>query len=242
MFAMMVNEDFPIIASGAMKLNIVLPPDAEAAFRAYYDFLELRGKSINLTTIAGAGDVAKLHFLDSIALLGAACFEGKRVIDIGSGAGFPGIPLKIVEPSIDLTLLEATGKKAAFLKELCEKLNVEVLCVNTRAEEAAHESGKREAYDIAVSRAVARLNVLCELCMPFVRVGGIFIAMKSVDTEDEVEEAKNAVNALGAQMHECFYYTIPDTDITHRAILIKKIKKTPENYPRRYAKIRKSPL
>jgi len=242
MFAMMVNNDFPIIASGAMKLNIVLPPTAEAAFRAYYDFLELKGKSINLTAISGLEETTCLHFLDSIALLNAGSFENKRVIDIGSGAGFPGVPLKIVEPSINLTLLEATGKKVTFLKELCNKLGIEASFVNARAEVASHESENREAYDIAISRAVARMNVLCEICLPFVSVNGLFIAMKSLDSEDEIEEAKSAIAAMGAQLRDNYEYEIPGTDRTHRAIIVRKTSNTPSKYPRRYAKIQRAPL
>jgi 16S rRNA (guanine527-N7)-methyltransferase len=242
MLFMMANGDFPIIASGAMKLNIVLPPNAEAAFRAYYDFLELRGREINLTAISGAEEVARVHFLDSIALLKAASFEGKRVIDIGSGAGFPGIPLKLAEPSIELTLLEATGKKTTFLAELCEKLNIKASCISARAEDAAHDPEKREAYDIAVSRAVARLNVLSELCLPFVNIDGLFVAMKSIDSEEEVKEAQRAMDSLGAEQYDHFDYNIPDTDITHRAVMMRKVKKTPGAYPRRFAKIKKHPL
>jgi len=239
---MMANEDFPIIVQGAMKLNIALPPDAEAAFRAYYDFLELSGKSVNLTAISGEEETAKMHFLDSIALLKAASFKGKSVIDIGSGAGFPGVSLKIAEPSIDLTLLEATEKKAAFLTELCKKLNIRVSCLNARAEDAAHEPGKREAYDIAVSRAVAKLNILCELCLPFVSVGGLFVAMKSKNSEEEVKEAQSTVAALGAKLLDHYDYKIPDTDITHRAVMFQKTERTPGKYPRRFAKIQRSPL
>ncbi|MCL2662300.1 MAG: 16S rRNA (guanine(527)-N(7))-methyltransferase RsmG [Oscillospiraceae bacterium] len=239
---MMVNEAFPIIVQDAMKLNIALPPKAEAAFRAYYEFLELHGEKVNLTAISGAEEVARLHFLDSIALLKATNFKKKRVIDVGSGAGFPGVPLKIAEPSIELTLLEATGKKAVFLTELCDRLNIEAACLNERAEEAAHDSSKREVYDIAVSRAVARLNVLCELCLPFVGVGGIFIAMKSIGSDDEIEEAKRAIVALGAEIHKNCDYCIPGTDIVHRAVLIQKTTNTPDNYPRRFARIQKCPL
>jgi len=242
MLGMMANEDFPIIASGAMKLNIELPPNAEAAFRAYYDFLERRGKNVNLTAIAGEEGVANMHFLDSIALLKATNFKGKQVIDIGSGAGFPGIPLKIAEPSISLTLLEATGKKTDFLAELCNKLNIEALCINARAEDAAHVSENRDAYDIAVSRAVAGLNVLCELCLPLVSIGGLFIAMKSVDSDEEVEEAINAIGILGAKLLDHHDYKIPDTDITRRAVLLRKVAKTPDIYPRRFAKIQRCPL
>jgi 16S rRNA (guanine527-N7)-methyltransferase len=225
-----------------MKLNIVLPPNAEAAFRAYNDFLEMHRKKVNLTAISGVEETARLHFLDSIALLNAESFEGKKVIDIGSGAGFPGVPLKIAEPSIDLTLLEATGKKVTFLTELCKTLNIEASYINGRAEEVAHEVDKRESYDIAASRAVAGMNVLCELCLPFVRVGGILIAMKSTDSDEEVRAAQSTITAMGAKMLDHYDYTIPETSITHRAIIIQKTEATQSNYPRRFAKIKKCPL
>jgi len=231
-----------IVSQGAIKLNIELPPKAGAAFRAYYDFLEEHGQNVNLTAISGAGEVARLHFLDSIALLNAADFKSKNVIDIGSGAGFPGVPLKIAEPSLELTLLDATGKRISFLAELCSKLSLKTNSIHARAEEAAHLPEMRELYDIAFSRAVARLNMLCELCMPFINVGGLFIAMKSVDSDDELIEAKSAIEILGGEVEDTFDYQIPDTDITHRAILIRKVSNTPEKYPRRFAKIQKTPL
>ena len=231
-----------IIEQGAKELNIDLPPEAGAAFRAYYDFLEKRGQVVNLTAISGAEEVARLHFLDSLALLGCAPFKDSKVIDIGSGAGFPGVPLKIAEPSIDLTLLDATGKRISFLSDLCAELDIDATCINARAEEAAHLPDMREQYNIVVSRAVARLNVLCELCLPLVRTGGMFIAMKSIDSADEVEEAQNAITVLGANLQGQTDYTLPVADITHRAVLISKATRTPEKYPRRFAKIQKLPL
>jgi len=238
----MSDEISSIIAQGAKELNIILPPTAEAAFRAYYDFLEKRGKDVNLTAISGVGEVARLHFLDSIALLNTVPFKGLKVIDIGSGAGFPGVPLKIAEPTIDTTLLDATGKKVSFLTDLCTELGLEATLLNARAEEAAHDSDKREQYDIAVSRAVARLNMLCELCLPFVRVGGYFIAMKGIDSAEETAEAQSSIKALGAELQTHYDYKIPGTDIIHRAVLIRKIVKTPDKYPRRFAKIQGSPI
>jgi len=238
----MSDEIFSIVARGAKKMNISLPPTAEAAFRAYYDFLEKRGQNVNLTAISGAEEVVRLHFLDSIALLNATSFKAAKVIDVGSGAGFPGIPLKIVEPTIYLTLLDATGKKVSFLSDLCTELSVEAICVNARAEEAAYLPNMRELYDIAVARAVARLNMLCELCLPFVRVGGYFIAMKSLETDEEIKEAKNAITTLGAEIKEHYDYTIPITDVTHRAVIIYKTKETPKKYPRRFARMQKKPL
>ena len=238
----MTDEIFAIIAQGAKEMNIDLPPGTEAAFRTYYDFLEESGHDVNLTAISGAGEVARLHFLDSIALLNATNFRNTKVIDIGSGAGFPGVPLKLAEPTIDLTLLDATGKRISFLSRLNAKLGIDVTCIKARAEEAAREPDKREKYDVVVSRAVARLNILCELCIPYIRVGGVFLAMKSVDSSDEVSEAQSAVYSLGGEIHENFDYTIPGTEVTHRVIRIHKVKKTQEAFPRRFARIQKSPL
>ena len=238
----MTDVILTVINQGAENLNISLPPGAEVAFKEYYDYLVENSRKFNLTAITGAEEVAKLHFLDSIALLCAADYNDKKVIDIGSGAGFPGIPLKIAKPSIDLTLLDATGKKVTFLSELCERLALDAACVNARAEEAAHIAEFRSQYDIVVSRAVAKLNILSELCLPFVKTGGIFIAMKSIDTMDEIDEATNGFLTLGAAFERNYDYKIPGTDITRRAVVTRKGSITPEKYPRRFAKIQKSPL
>ena len=231
-----------IVKRGAEGLGLTLPRGAEAAFQRYYELLSQRGRSVNLTAISDEDDVARLHFLDSLAIMGAADFAGKQVIDIGSGAGFPGMPLKIAQPSINLTMLDATGKRIAFLEELCDELGIKAACVHARAEEAARNNEMRARFDIALSRAVARLNVLCELCLPFLRVGGEFLAMKSVDSDEEIKEAENAIQKLGAQIETIKDYTIPETDITHRVIIIRKTAPTTEEYPRRFAKIQKSPL
>ena len=231
-----------IVTHGAETMGVALPPDACAAFENYYLLLDKRGKNVNLTSITGVIDVARLHFLDSLALLKVAQFRNARVIDIGSGAGFPGVPLKIAEPSIDLTLIDATGKRVAFLSELCDALVPDTVCIHARAEDAAHLPDLRESFDIAVSRAVARLDVLCELCLPFVRVGGAFVAMKDVDSAGELDGARTAIDMLGAQLSNCYDYTIPCTDISHRAVVIVKTSGTPDKYPRRFARIQKSPL
>jgi 16S rRNA (guanine527-N7)-methyltransferase len=204
--------------------------------------LENKGNYINLTAITGRDDVARLHFLDSLTLLQAADFRNAKVIDIGSGAGFPGVPLKLAEPSMTLTLLDATNKRVTFLSALCDVLGIDTFCIHARAEEAAHMPEMRERYDIAVSRAVARLNVLCELCLPFVRTGGTFLAMKTADSAEETEEALSAVKALGAELTGEKDYIIPGTDITRSIIIIRKISETPVEYPRRFPKIQKSPL
>ena len=233
---------FDNIAQGAKSLNIKLPPGARAAFEAYYDLLSKHGKSVNLTAISGAKNVAELHFLDSLSLLTVSSFSKVRLIDIGSGAGFPGVPLKLAEPTIDLTLLDATGKRITFLKELCALLDINATCIHARAEDTAHDTEMREQFDTCVSRAVAKLNVLCELCLPFVKLGGLFIAMKSIGSDVEFDSAQNAVSILGGEVQELVDYAIPGTDIIHRAILIRKVSKTPDNYPRRFARIQKSPL
>jgi len=230
------------VAHGAEELGIALPDGALTRFATYYELLEKTNRSVNLTSIRGAEDVARLHFLDSIALLKATSFAESRVIDIGSGAGFPGIPLKIADPTIELTLLEATHKRVAFLSELCATLEIKAVCLHERAEELANKNDMRERYDIAVSRAVARLNALSELCLPFVRVGGVFIAMKGVDSADELKEAHNAIGTLGAVLQGCHDYTIPGTDVRHLAVLIRKTTKTDDKFPRRYVKIQKTPL
>jgi len=233
---------FDNIAQSASRLNINLPPNAKAAFEAYYSLLEKHNENVNLTAISGESQVSQLHFNDSLALLTATSFKNAKVIDIGSGAGFPGVPIKIAEPSIDLTLLDATRKRIDFLKTLCKALGINATCLHFRAEEAAHNSDLREKYDICVSRAVAKLNILCELCLPYVRVGGLFIAMKSTASGEELEDAKNAVLTTGGELQKLVDYTIADTDIVHRLVLIQKISKTSDKYPRRFARIQKSPL
>ena len=231
-----------IIERGAGILGVGLRNGAGAEFEAYYDFLEKKGKKHNLTAITGVEDVTRLHFLDSLALLKTADFKNARVIDVGSGAGFPGVPLKLAEPSIELTLLDAAGKRVSFLRDLCAALGLAAAFVYARAEESAHSFEYRERFDIAASRAVARLNVLCELCLPFVRAGGVFLAMKSMDSGAELDEARGAIDALGAELEGVCDYSIPDTEISHRIIIIRKTSTTPESYPRRFAKIKKSPL
>ncbi|MCL2279415.1 MAG: 16S rRNA (guanine(527)-N(7))-methyltransferase RsmG [Oscillospiraceae bacterium] len=231
-----------IIGQGVKEMNIILPLNSEAVFGTYYDFLAERGKLVNLTAITEPEKVARLHFLDSIALLGAISLKNERVIDVGSGAGFPGLVLKIMRPDIDLTLLDATGKKVTFLSELCELLKIETNCVNARAEEVSHMDTWRETFDAAVSRAVAELRVLCELCLPFVKVGGVMVAMKSVNSDDEIDSAKNAMATLGAELERVYDYEIPGADITHRAVLVRKISETPVEYPRRYARMQNFPL
>ncbi len=198
-----------------------------------------KNKVMNLTGITEPREVAVLHLLDSLALLPMAPLSGKKIVDVGTGAGFPGVPLKIALPESHITLLDSLNKRIEFLKESCDALGLaDVDCVHARAEEFGH----REEYDYAVSRAVASLPVLCELCLPLVKVGGEFLAMKSSHTEDEINDAKRAIALLGGKITEVIDYTIPTTDIVHRVVRIEKIAPTAKKYPRRFAQIKKQPL
>ena len=200
-----------------------------------------RNQVMNLTAITEPGDVAALHLLDSLELIPLAGLDSGAVVDVGTGAGFPGLPLAVMRPRLQVTLLDSLGKRVDFLREVCEALDLtNVECVHGRAEEFAAQ--RREAYDWAVSRAVAALPVLCELCLPLVKVGGHFLAMKSSHTEAEVELAKRAIQILGGEIAWMRDYTIPTTEVTHRVICVEKVAETPVKYPRRFAQIKKAPL
>lgn len=200
-----------------------------------------KNEVMNLTRITEPDAVAQLHLLDSAILLKYADFRGKKVADVGTGAGFPGMPLRILEPDFDLTLLDSLGKRIEWLKDTCDALGLaRVDCVHARAEEFAAD--RREYFDLVTSRAVANLQMLSELCLPLVKIGGRFLAMKSVDSGEEINAAKNAIKTLGGQIVTVEDYTIPTSDVTHRLVIIEKVAPTPKGYPRAFAKIKKSPL
>ena len=218
-----------------------LPTGGIPALIRYADLLVEKNKVMNLTAITEPADIAALHFLDSAALLTLADWKGKTVADIGTGAGFPGLPLRIVDPSIRLTLLDAQNKRVEFLKEVCGELGLaDVECVHARAEEFAADH--REGFDLVTSRAVAALPLLCELCLPLVKVGGYFAAMKSVDADAELASAAHAIEVLGGAVDHVTDYAIPGTEVDHRVIFIKKCRETGKKYPRAFAKIKKNPL
>lgn len=213
--------------------------DCIPALEEFSRMLVEKNAVMNLTAITAPKEVAALHLLDSLSLLPLAPLRGKRIIDVGTGAGFPGIPLKIALPESEVTLLDSLNKRVEFLRESCDALGLrDVVCVHARAEEYGH----REEFDVAVSRAVAALPVLCELCLPFVKVGGEFLAMKSSHTEEEIQAAKAAISLLGGKITQVVDYTIPTTDIVHRVVRIQKIAPTAKKYPRRFAQIKKQPL
>lgn len=335
----MRDRDFiEIVLRGVDALGIKVPEDIAGKLILYRNMLECAAAKHNLTAITSPADMARLHFLDSLAILTskpfnlengayfkqsecdcervgggekggqgepdgdggdearrggathtatgwnpkhatqeeAGCkknvncgskdkslyFSGKsceahksnqscalgaaasflRVTDIGSGAGFPGVPIKLARPDTILTLIDASEKRVDFLINLCEALEIDAMCLHERAEVAAHKADFREMSDVVVSRAVARLSTLCELCLPHVRVGGFFIAMKGVEAEIEAKEAHTAIEALGAAMRDIVEYSIDGLDVIRRLVVIEKTAATDLRLPRRYSKIKRNPL
>ena len=227
------------LQSGLAALN--LPVEGIPALVRYGDLLIETNKVMNLTAITDPEDVATLHFLDSAALLTLESFSGKSVVDVGTGAGFPGIVTKIYKPDLELTLMEPTGKRVDFLRYACAELGLTgVEFAKERAEEAARKIW-REQFDVASARAVAALPVLCEYCLPLVKVGGRFIAMKGPEADAEAKAAANALKKLGGQYEETRAFTLPDGS-ARGLVFCKKISQTPTVYPRNGGKIAKKPL
>ena len=223
---------------GLPKLGLSLSDEIQKQLCAFGEAVVEQNKVMNLTAITQPEQVAKLHLLDSISLLSVMPLAGKKVIDVGCGAGFPGVPLKIACPEMKLTLLDSLGKRMNWLEQVLPTLGVAAECVTARAEEAAET--RREQYDIATSRAVARLNILLELTAPFVKVGGYVLAMKGMAAKEELAEAKTAISKLGLKLEKVAEFPVDDT--AHTVIVLKKVAPTPKAYPRRYAKIKQAPL
>ncbi len=220
--------------------NIDLPLD-EAKVNTLCAFgaaVVRQNEVMNLTAITEPSAVAKLHLQDCVSLLKCVDLAGKALIDVGCGAGFPGVPVKIACPEVKLTLLDSLGKRMNWLQSVLPTLGVDAECVTARAEEAAAQ--RREQYDFASSRAVARLNVLLELTAPFVKVGGAVLAMKGSAAMEELEEAKNAISKLGLKLEKVHHFPIDGAD--HAIIVLRKVAPTPAPYPRRFAKIKQFPL
>ncbi len=226
------------LQAGLPQLGLELTEDTQKQLCAFAQAVIEQNKVMNLTAITEPEKVARLHLLDSLSLLAAAELKGKKLIDVGCGAGFPGVPVKIACPETELTLLDSLGKRMAWLETVLPQLGVDAKCVTARAEEAV--GACRESYDVATSRAVARLNVLLELTAPFVKVGGLVLAMKGAAAQQELEEAKNAVKRLGLKVEKVMSFPIEEA--AHAVIVLRKVSPTPPQYPRRYPKIKQSPL
>lgn len=220
------------------ELDLSLTPTQVDTLCAFGQAVVQQNEVMNLTAITQPDQVAKLHLLDSLTVLTAADLRGKRLIDVGCGAGFPGVPLAIGCPELEVTLLDSLGKRVHWLEEILPTLGIRANCITARAEEAV--SDRRETFDIATSRAVARLNILLELTAPYVKVGGQVIAMKGAAAREELAECDRAIRTLGLKLEQVKEFSIDGA--AHNLILLRKIAPTPPKYPRRYAKIKQMPL
>ena len=226
------------LCEGLPRLGLALDEAACDTLCAFGNAVVEQNKVMNLTAITEPDQVAKLHLLDSLSILAVKDLKGKKIVDVGCGAGFPGVPVKIACPDAELTLLDSLGKRMNWLETILPQLGVEAKCVTARAEEAVADV--RESYDVATSRAVARLNILLELTAPFVKVGGYVLAMKGTAAMEELDEAKKAIKTLGLKLEEVREFPVDGT--AHTVIVLKKVSPTPAKYPRRFAKIKQAPL
>ncbi len=246
-----------ILVQGFAEMGITPPQGAVDKLCRYAELLLEQNQVMNLTAITQPRDVARLHFLDSAAILawgrgrfpaaspeeGATWLSHRSLVDVGTGAGFPGMVLKILEPSLSLTLVDSLGKRVTWLEKVCKALSLDdVRCIHGRAEELALDPGFRDQFQVSVSRAVATFPALCELCLPYVQPGGVFLAMKSVESGPETDRGQTAVKRLGGNGLNSWDYPIPGAGVTHRIVGVKKISPTPKGYPRSWGKIKKSPL
>lgn len=239
-----MKYDWTLFKEGLNELEIELSEKQFEQFETYYDMLVEKNKVMNLTAITELNEVITKHFLDSLALVMAVDPEDiSRLIDIGTGAGFPGIPLKIAFPHIQITLLDSLSKRINFLNEVIDSLKLKnIEAVHGRAEDLAHEKKHREKYDVCVSRAVSNLPVLSEYCIPFVEVGGLFISYKSQDVTSECKKSDKAVEKLGGVMADVVLFDLPDSDIERSLVVIEKEYHTPKIYPRKAGVPEKKPL
>ena len=238
----MIYKD--IMAEGFKKLEIEFNDDQAVKFETYKKLIQEWNENINLTAITDDNEIAIKHFIDS-----ASCFKSNKLggevsmIDVGTGAGFPGIPLKIINSNIKLTLLDSLNKRINFLKIVAEDLELEdIEFCHGRAEDFGQDPDYREKFDICVSRAVANLAVLTEYCLPFIKIGGYFIAQKGPKKDEELEVASKAIELLGGEIESVLEVTIPFSDITHSIVIIKKVAETPKQYPRKAGKPTKKPI
>ena len=237
-----MNDYNTLLFDETKKNGMELSDKQIAQFNLYYELLTAKNKVMNLTAITEYNDVVKKHFIDSMMI--SRVLDMKKInslCDVGTGAGFPGIPLKIVYPHLHLTLVDSVGKRVNFLSEVVEKLGLEdVEAIHSRTEDLAHNSKYREKYDLVTARAVASMNVLSEYCIPYAKIGGYFAAYKSGNIEEEIENAKNAVKTLGGKIEKTDVFEL--YDMGRSIVLIKKVNSTPKIYPRKAGTPSKNPL
>ena len=226
------------LSAGLPELGLELSEEIQNQLCDFGRAMVKQNEVMNLTGITEDEAVAKMHLLDSLTVLSTADLAGKSLIDVGCGAGFPGVPLAIAAPTAKITLLDSLGKRMKWLEEVLPQLGVSAECITARAEEAVVT--RRESYDFATSRAVARLNILLELTAPYVKVGGAVLAMKGAAAQEELAECGNAIKKLGLKL-ECVK-EFPIDGTAHAVIVLRKVAPTPPKYPRRFAQIKKSPL
>ncbi len=236
----MVNTN--LLVSDAEKLGISLTDEQIKLFERLAELLVEQNKTMNLTAITDPDGIAVKHFADSISALSAYDFaENAKVLDVGTGAGFPSIPLLIARPDLEMTMIDSTAKKLKYVASTVETLGLTAEVLHTRAEEAGQSKQYREKFDIVCSRAVAALNVLCEYCLPFVKVGGVFLAMKAAKAQEEIADARNAIKTLGGKIVAEKSFSLSDGG-ERTIVVIKKISQVPPKYPRVSAQIAKKPL
>lgn len=230
-----------ILTNLCNKLNIELSENQIEQFLLYKDLLKEWNEKINLTAITDDKEIIIKHFIDSLTIA-KYISDNDTIIDVGTGAGFPGIPIKIVKPDTEVTLLDSLNKRLLFLQDVIDKNKLKkIRCVHGRAEDVSRETIHREVYDIATARAVANMSTLVELCIPFVKVGGLFVCMKG-NNMDEIDDAKNAIKLLGGEIEKIDNFVLPDTDIERNIIVIRKVKNTPGEFPRKAGVPAKNPI
>lgn len=239
-----MNYNLEKFKNGLQQLHIALSEKQMEQFLQYYELLVEKNKVMNLTAITEFDEVVEKHFLDSVSLTQQLdLHQPLKVLDLGTGAGFPGIPLKIVFPELEITLMDSLNKRVLFLQDVISSLQLEnIEAVHGRAEEAAKNKKYRESFDLCVSRAVANISTLSEYCLPFVRVGGSFISYKSSTIEDELEDGKKGIAILGGKVKDVYKFTLPDSELQRSFVIIEKEKKTPKAYPRKAGTPSKEPL
>jgi 16S rRNA (guanine527-N7)-methyltransferase len=233
---------FKIIDTACKDVGLEFDEEKYNKFIKYKDILKFWNNKINLTTIVEDEDIIKKHFIDCVKIFKFSQLRDiSNVIDIGTGAGFPGIPMKIVNPKIKVVLLDSLNKRINFLNQVISDIELnDIKCIHGRAEDFSKDIGYREKFDAAVSRAVANLTVLSEFCIPYIKLGGYFVAMKGPSVEDEINESKKAVSILGGKIEDII--KIENDDLNHNLVVIKKIKRTPNMYPRKAGMVSKKPL